>query len=519
MKRKHLIILFLISLFLSVIASTWIAVPGYMDAEYYYSTGLSLHAGIGFREEFLWNYLNDPNGLPTPSHQYWMPATSVLSALSMAIFGEGFRAAQLPFILLTALIAPITALLAYKLHQDQRLALISGLLAIFPGFYLPFLLTTDTFSIYMILGTAFFWGMANAIEKQSLWLWVLVGGLAGIAHLSRADGLLLLGVAGVAVWIWMKGRAKAGVALFLGYILIMLPWWLHNLAATGAIMSPNSTKVLWTLSYDELFSFPAEKLTFQRWWSAGIGELLSERWRAGLTNLQSLVLVNGLVFLGPFMAIGARKMWRLPIVRMSVLFLVSVFLLMSVVFPFAGARGGFFHSSSAVMPILWALAPIGLVQAINLGVERRGWDLGRSIRVFASASVLLALLTTIGIFYTRVIGYGATETIWSSSHAAYQAVDSWFDSNDPGEPLIAINNPPGFQATSGRKSVVIPDGGTDQLLQVVKRYEVEWVVLDMNNPGLAEVFEDPDSIPWLVHESTLEPIPGSKILIFRVNLD
>ena len=47
--------------------------PGYMDADYYYSVGLQIINGFGLNELVLWNYLDDPAGLPHPSNAYWMP--------------------------------------------------------------------------------------------------------------------------------------------------------------------------------------------------------------------------------------------------------------------------------------------------------------------------------------------------------------------------------------------------------------------------------------------------------------
>jgi hypothetical protein len=41
-------------------------VPGYMDAEYYYAGAIRLHEGYGFTQPFLWNYLDEPAGLPHP---------------------------------------------------------------------------------------------------------------------------------------------------------------------------------------------------------------------------------------------------------------------------------------------------------------------------------------------------------------------------------------------------------------------------------------------------------------------
>ena len=44
-----------------------------MDAEYYYAGGIRLAEGDGFTENFLWNYLDNPVGLPHPAFTYWMP--------------------------------------------------------------------------------------------------------------------------------------------------------------------------------------------------------------------------------------------------------------------------------------------------------------------------------------------------------------------------------------------------------------------------------------------------------------
>jgi 4-amino-4-deoxy-L-arabinose transferase-like glycosyltransferase len=519
MQKRQLFFLFILGLVAAIIASIWIDSPGYMDAEYYYSTGLSLSRGIGFQEMFIWNYLNDPVGLPTPSHQYWMPATSILSSLSMSVFGSNFRVAQIPFLLLAALLAPVTAILSYKLSRNSQMALFSGTLAIFSGFFLPFLVTTDTFALYMLIGAGAFWCISEAIDRQSDWYWLGAGLFAGLAHLARVDGVLVLVIALPALWLGMKKKLKPLVSLVLGYLIIMVPWWLNNFDMTGAILSPGSSKVLWTLSYNELFSFPADKLAFQRWWQAGISVHIGDRWDAILQNLQSLVLVNGLVFLGPFMIIGAVRKRASILVRLSVTALGLLFVIMSIIFPFAGSRGGFFHSSSLVMPILWAITPVGLSEAIKFGARLRNWNFANASKVFTTASIVLALLTTIGLFAIRVIGPGKSQTIWSTSQLVYQAVDHWFDRLDDEDQRIAINNPPGFYVASGREAVVIPDGGTEELRQVVERYRVDWLVLDMNNPGLSALYQNPDLVPWLLFEESLEPISGSKIQIYRIILD
>ena len=134
-------------------------------------------------------------------------------------------------------------------------------------------------------------------------------------------------------------------------------------------------------------------------------------------------------------------------------------------------------------------------------------------------AIPVVMLTTIGLFAVRVIGLNNSQSIWSSSQVVYQAVDQWLDHfGDEGQ-RIAINNPPGFFVASGRESIVIPDGGPEVLRQVIDRYRVDWLVLDRNNSGLAELYENPDLLNWLIHEDTLEPIPGSVVQIYRVVIE
>lgn len=517
MSRKNLYLLFILSLLVAAGASIWIRVPGYMDAEYYFAMGDRLVKGNGFSEPFLWNYLNPPDNLPHSSHQYWLPLTSIIAAFSMAVFGENFRGAQLLFILISAAIPLLTAIAAYRIHKNSRFALQAGLLAVASGFFLPFLVTTDTFAPYMLVGSLVLLLTAHAAQTAKLSLWLVVGGLTGLAHLTRADGILLLGVAALAIWSSRKSRLRSTLFLLLGYCVIMLPWWAQSLAATGSLMSPNANRVLWLLSYDELFSYPAAQLTPQRWWSAGLGTLLTARFNSLLTDLQNLIGVNGLVFLGPMMVVGGYVHRHKAIVRIAFVYLLVLLVVMSFIFPFAGARGGFFHSASAAMPILWALAPLGLHEIVKFGAKKRNWDRESAQKVFAAAAIVLAGLTTLGLFALRVIGSKPQAPKWSASHQAYVQVGDWLAEHaGPGD-MVAINNPPGFYTATHLPSIVIPDGGEQELKSVAEVYEIDWVVLDQNNPGLRSLYENPNEAEWLILEAQLEPPVGPVLLIFRVD--
>jgi hypothetical protein len=176
MTFRRLLLLGLLGLVAALFVAALQPSPGYMDADYYYAGGLQLVNGRGFTEPYLWNYLDNPAGLPHPSHAYWMPLASLLSAAGAVLFGPAsWLAARVVFLLVAALIPPLTAALAWSFTARCDLAFTSGLLAVFPAFYLPFLPVTDTFGVYMLFGGLFFLALNR---KSSTFNHLLLGLLA-----------------------------------------------------------------------------------------------------------------------------------------------------------------------------------------------------------------------------------------------------------------------------------------------------------------------------------------------------
>ena len=268
-ERRRILALYAIGLLVYGAAALRVESPGYMDADYYYATALQLVDGQGLTEPFLWNYLDDPAGLPHISHLYWMPLPSMIAAGSMLLGDSTFRFAQLPFVLLAALLPPLSATYSYRLTRDVRLAWMAGLFAAFPGFFLPFLVTIDSFAVFAIVGSVSLWILGSAVKEPTIARWFISGLLIGIGALARADGLLLLGVGLLAVFWSRQRRISGSLALAFGVLVVMGPWWARNLAETGALLNPGSQRLLWMLEYDDLFAFPASDLTFARWWEAG----------------------------------------------------------------------------------------------------------------------------------------------------------------------------------------------------------------------------------------------------------
>jgi hypothetical protein len=143
MKFRWYVGLYFINLLVLVGIGSLEEYPGYMDADYYYASGLRIATEESWSEPFLWNYLADPDVLPQPGFTYWMPLAGVLSAAGIYLTGiENFWAGRLIFLLLAAVISPLSAIMAQTFISNRWAGLLAGFLAIFSGFYLVYLPNT-----------------------------------------------------------------------------------------------------------------------------------------------------------------------------------------------------------------------------------------------------------------------------------------------------------------------------------------------------------------------------------------
>ncbi|MBC8330699.1 MAG: hypothetical protein H8E28_01835 [Anaerolineae bacterium] len=493
MSKWAFVFLFLLGLLMTGLVGNFQSAPGYMDAEYYFSTGRELAQGQGFNEPFLWNYLDDPQGLPHPSHAYWLPLTSLLAAAGMKLGNSlAFHAAQFGFILCAAGLPVLTAALAFSLTQKTSSALLAGILAIFSIFYIPFLPTTDTFALYMLLGGAIIFVPAK-IESPLLRA-VILGLLAGLMYLSRADGLLWLLIA-----LWMLncdltiGRMRYSLVLLVAFSLLALPWMLRNYSIWGTPFSPGGAAALWFTDYDQLFAFPAAQINFSHWLQSGFAAIMKARlWALG-QNLQTALAVQGEIFLTPLIILGAWRLWHQRRVQVGIAAWGLTLIAMTFVFPYAGARGGFFHSGAALQTLFWALAAVGLDVFLEWGVRVRHWSPRGSRIVFSGAVIGFAALLSVYLVGGRVLGWGAGSQPWGAGQAAYVDLQVELQRLDiPTEAIILVNNPPGFYLASQRPAIVIPDGDMDILLAVARRYGAQIVLLESNHPrGLDDLYNNP----------------------------
>ncbi len=508
MNRRDLLLLFLLSLLVLLAIAQFQSLPGYMDADYYFGGGLQLVRGNGFNEPYLWNYLAEPPSVPTPSHAYWLPLASILAALSMWLTGQStFAAARLGFILLAALVPPLTSLLAFRVTANRASSLLSGLLACFPIFYSPFLPVTDNYAIYMLLGISFFLLLSSlADSKKHFIVFFGFGLVSALASLARSDGLLWLGLSFlVAIWFAFKKidtytgtqvnteyevrnshsassnpsllsripqHLLSAFCILIGFLLLASPWYARNLHVFGSLMAPGGSRALWLTSYNDTFAFPASQLTMQSWLASGWDAILQARLDALRINLLNAFGAQGGVFLFPFILVGLWAFRRDVRVRFAALAWILLLVAMTIVFPFAGPRGAFFHSGAALQPMWWVLAPIGLELSVA-SIRRRGWLDDRAFVIFRGALVGISILMTLVVLAMRVLPG------WEREDGIYLGVNELLlQSNPSGEAVVIVRNPPGFYLISGHPSVAIPSGGLEAVLDVSRKFNARYFIVE-----------------------------------------
>lgn len=491
--------------------------PGYTDAYYYANVAESLWRGQGFREDYIWNYLGRPltgSATGNPSSLYWMPFTSVLIYGAYLLGGgPSFLAAQLPGILLSALMAPLTFYLATTIFghdsRGRRYGWLAGLLVIFSGIYAGYFVQADNFAPFALCSFAFLLCATQALQRLAAGepgvyrRAALAGVLAGLAYLTRVDGLILLAVPFLAALLQLSRlkphfpQAIKAALLMLGlFALVVSPWLWRNLAVSGQIFPGGGLKVLFWREYNDFFSYrkPLDLPYYlnltepaANW---GLGPLLLSKLSALVENL--LVVGRGALFLTPFFIIGLfsaekekPRLWRRPEFQPFLVYTLLLYLAMSLAFTFPGTRGSLFHSSGGLLPYIFLVCLAGLDRAIAwLGKFSRPKATASRQRVYGWLVVAAFACLSVGLTF-GMLGN------WDKDYNELKPVAAWFEAHEKPDTVTMLPLGPAFWYLAHRPSVATASDPLPVNLEIARQYQARYLVLmpDHYPDSFAQLYE------------------------------
>ncbi len=496
--RKLLIDLLLVAIVGLLVQAFWasrLSAPTYMDAYYYTTNGHRLAEGNGFSEMIIWQFLDDPQGLPTPSHTYWMPFPSMMAAGGYLI-QDDFGGAQLLFWLLAGLLPALAYVISHWLTAERWQGWVAAMLVASGGYYVTYMGQPSSFTPFAWAGALTLLAVALASNSTAetqhpgsrfkrRYLWAVAGIAVGLAHLTRADGILLFFIAAAfAIWPMFRRRRQPdlngwnilrNVGLLLGgYLLIMAPWYTRNIIATGVPLPVAGTQSIFLTSYDDLFAY-GRTITSHAFFEWGWGNIIQSRLQAAGLGIQTLVAYPGLIFLWPFMLVSSITLVRGERTRklLAPFFLYTVILYMStvVLFAFPGMRGSFFHSSIALFPWTTALAAAGIGISVDWVARRLPhWQPARAKKIFSGLFIGVALIMTL---------YLAQFRLKSDRDASLY---NWIGAQVPKNAVVMVGNAPALYYYTGLAAVSVPNEPVNTLLSAADRYGVNYLVLDTNRP-------------------------------------
>ncbi|MGQ9909825.1 MAG: hypothetical protein ACUVS2_13425 [Candidatus Flexifilum sp.] len=485
--RRSGIVFGLVAVLTAAVMVRLVRAPTYTDAFYHFNAAVRFAQGDGLTDTYLWTYLGAPDRIGSdgtfPSHLYWMPAASLIAGAAMALVGApgDHAAAQLPSIPMLAAVGCVGFWLGLNLGGTLRAAWLVGLISLFNGFFARYWGAIETFTPYAFFGSLALLSMGIGIRRlragrSALAVWLLCGLFCGAAHLTRNDGLLLLPVAFFSIVLAALKRHRFSAALMpalsiaIGYGLVMGPWMVRNLSAIGSPLPFGGTQAIWFTEYNELFNFPPDANP-GRLLAAGLWE--TRRDAIG-SNLMTFIAVEGLIVMTPFMLLGLWRRRSDPLIQPFALYALGLHLVMTLVFPFPGYRGGLFHSAAALIPFWAALGVDGLDAAVNWFGRKRRWRIRQAQMIFGTALLGCAVVLTLNI--------AARSATTSSADAAPPLYRALLDTLPP-DSRVLVNDPAQLYYFTGLGGAVLPNETPDIIPIIAERYAVTHVLIELDAQG------------------------------------
>ena len=496
----------------------------YPDSFYYVDVARALQAGHGFNIDFIWSFV-DVGGripaepmLPIASNAHWMPLASLVQLPTMWLLGPTPLASALPFLLIGALAAPMTWLLAREVGAGNRIALAAAIAVSVPAAAAIYMSQPDNFSLFQPLGTAALWLTARGLKGHRR-SFALAGLMVGLATLARNDGVLLGAAVGLA-FLWDRWRAwrsnggrmpaipwRYAFACFGLFLVVMAPWYLRQLAVFGSLSpSSSSGRILLIQNYEQMNSVTSDT-SLSGFLGQGIGPLLASRILGFVSAIQVFFVIACSAVLAPFVVVGAWARRRSIDFGPFFLYAGLLFGAAGLVFAVHVPYGTFLHSAVALVPISYILELEGVViVATWVARRRRGWTEDRAARLFLIAAVGTVLLNAGAFGFLAARSWNQERDMRLDASAALDRTGA------PKTDLLLSADPGGFEYFTGHGGVVTPNDSLAVIREVAADYGTRWLIVERAHivTPLAPILEMKSRPDWIGPPIFTIPYTGEK---------
>jgi hypothetical protein len=291
----------------------------------------------------------------------------------------------------------------------------------------------------------------------------------------------------------------------------MGPWHLRSINLFGSFLAPGGGRLLWLESYNQTFIYPAELITREGFLKAGWDAAIQDRLGALGANFGNAIGAQGELFLLPFIIIGLWHLRKDVRTKVAVTGWLLLFAVMTLIFPFAGARGSFFHSGAAFQPYWWAVAPLGLDALVTLGYEKKKIT-DPNLRVVSQVSlVLIAVIATGYLVFGHTIEGGGKKEDRVYPSVEQRLLDNGISRTD----VVIVRNPPGYFISTGRSAIVLPFGDESTILAVAQKFGARYLIIEKDGtfPAIQNLYDEPQSNPSFNY---IGEVDGARL--YQINL-
>lgn len=539
-KIRTVTVLFILTLIIRFFSAGILDNPRALDECCYYSVAVNLVETGSFTSQIKWTYIDGtefPD--PFPSNKFWMPAISILMALSIMLFNKTYLGARVLIIIVSSPFSCCSLSFFNIFFRDRKRRLAAWFLSMITPWYFLYWNTMDNFGLFGLagfLGLVFFYLAVFFLKNSRVQAAVfssLAGIFAGTAHLCRADGGLVIASGMIFYFLifimtlvrWrlpkegdQEKKRKimslssliilSSAAVFF-YLAVMGPWFYRNYRVFGQMLPKSAQNAVFLREYKQMFYYlnpptAAESL------KNGIMDFILTK-RTDFSKIAVFMTAGHLFFfLIPFFAAAfiyyiIRIIKSLiscirradefdsffhmnPAVPQLIYFILS-FTIISTLFSKAAVHGTLWHTSAAWIPVVTVISIQGFT-IFHLALGRFFSKVGKPIQTCE----LIKKSRKVSCFTARVVCVGALALciiyghtffkVWSDEYRVYEMSTDWISlqSARQGLPVKELNVPvisaaPGLTSyLSGLRTMQFPLDGHEAVMKAAKDHDARFII-------------------------------------------